>query len=236
MTARDLISGSFRLLGVLSGNEAPTANEATNALSALNDMVDAWATQKLMLFATVQETFALIPNQQVYQMGAGAPDFNTVRPQKIENVIWQQPGGSATTNLPIAIINQDQWAAIKVPNATSNLPTKMFPNMTNPYATLYFWPIPLIANNVIFWSFKPLTSFATLDTVVALPPGYSKLLKYNLAVELAPEYGKTLDPIIIGQAVDMKGDIKRINNKTILLSQDAGVLPRKRYFNYISGD
>lgn len=236
MTANDLITQSLRLIGVLSGNEPPSASEANTGLQYLNDMIDSWSTQQMLIISKVTETFALVANQQSYQMGTGAPDFNTVRPQKIENAIWQQPQGATNYNLEIDIINQDQWAALTVPTTQSNIPTKLFVNYTFPYATLYFWPIPLQANNLILWSWKPITELSTLTTAVSLPPGYNKALRYNLAVELAPEFGRQLSDIIIAQAVDSKADIKRMNNRVFLMQADPAVIPRKPGFNWLTGE
>ncbi len=236
MTANDLITQSLRLLGVLSGNETPSSSESNTGLQYLNDMVDSWSTQQLLIYSKVNESFPLVPGQQSYQWGTGAADFNSARPQKIENALWQQPSSSQFFNLQIQLINQDEWSALTVPGTTSNIPTKLFVNYTFPYATLYFWPIPSVVNNVIFWSWKALSSFTLLTSIVSLPPGYNKALRYNLAVELAPEFGKQPSDIIIAQAVDSKADIKRMNNKTLLLQCDPGVIPHKPQFNWLTGE
>lgn len=236
MTALDLISSSLRLLGVLASGENASANEANEGLIALNDMLDTWTTEQLLIFSKVTETFALVAGQQSYQMGTGAPDFNTPRPQRIENALWQQPTGSTNFNLQIEIINQDQWAAITTPQIQSNIPTKMFPNYTFPYATLYFWPIPQVVNNLILWSWKPPIDIAALTTTISLPPGYNKAMKYNLALELAPEFGAMPSPLVVSVAEESKAAIKRMNNKPILLSQDEALLPHKPVFNWLTGE
>lgn len=235
MTVRDMITSSLRLIGAIAGNETPTANEASSALQSLNDMLDLWSTQKLLINASIQENFSFVGSQQNYTMGVGG-NFNTARPQRIENAIYQQTTGATLLNLPIQLINQDQFAALPVPNVQSTIPTKLFVNYTNPLATLYFWPVPSTAGTLVLWSWKTLTSFATLDTVVILPPGYNKALKYNLGVELAPEYGKQVDELIIAQAVDSKADIKRMNSKMLLMTQDSALNSRSAKYNYLTGE
>lgn len=235
MTARDLITKSLKLIGVLSGNEAPSANEASDALSSLNDMLDLWSTQSLLIYAKTQEVFPLVASQQSYTMGPGG-NFNTTRPQRIEEASLRI-NGTTTNDLPVEIITQAQWANITVKSVTSSIPTKLFEQNTYPLDTIYLWPVPSdLSKSLVLWSWKPLTNFATLDTVVNLPPGYNKTLKYNLGVELAPEYGKQVDPVIIAQAVGSKDDIKRMNSKTILLSQDASVVGHRKAFNYLTGE
>lgn len=236
MTTLDLISSAMRLINVLGTGETPSATEANQAMSSLNDMLDAWTNDNLLIYAKAYETFPLVVNQQSYQMGTGAPDFNTTRPQSIEDINFQQVSGSTTVELPIQIINQDQWAAISVKTITSNLPTRMWPQYTYPYVILNFWPIPIITNNVIIWSWKPLINFGALTSVVSLPPGYSRALRYNLAVELAPEYGKTLDPVVASQAAGSKAALKRMNSRVDLMGMDPALLPQKSSWNWYTGE
>lgn len=236
MTTLDHIQSSMRLANILGQGETASSVEASQALQSLNDMLDTWSTENLLIYAKAYETFPLVVNQQAYQMGTGAPDFNTTRPQKIEEINFQQISGTTTLELPIEIINQDQWAAISVKTITSNLPTRMWPQYTYPNAILNFWPIPSITSNVIIWSWKPLTDFGALTTTITLPPGYSKAIRYNLAVELAPEYGKNLDPVVIAQATASKAAIKRMNSPTTLMGVDEALLPQKSTWNWYVGE
>jgi hypothetical protein len=238
MTVLDLIQSAMRLANILGTGETASAVEANQAFDSLNDMIDTWSTEQLLIYAKAYETFPLVVNQQSYQMGNGAPDFNSSsgRPLKIEDINFQQVSGTTTVELPIDILSQDQWAAISVKTVTSNLPTKMWPEFTFPYTTLNFWPIPTVSNNVIIWSWKPLSDFTNLAAVIALPPGYNKALRYNLAVELAPEYGKTLDPVIISQATNSKAAIKRMNSRVDLMGVDDALLPQRSTWNWFTGE
>jgi hypothetical protein len=236
MTVLDIISAALRINGILAAGETASNNECNDALISLNNMVDTWSTEKMLIYATIQETFSLVVNQGAYQMGSGAPDFNTVRPQKIENIVWQQPTGSYPFNLGIKIVTQDQWASIGVPTITSTIPTHMWPQYTNPYVTLNFWPVPQAVNNIVIWSWKPLTDFSSLTQTVTLPPGYQKAIIYNLALELAPEYGSTPSELVLVQAAESKAAIKRMNNSQNMLLADAAMLNRKPSWNWMTGE
>ena len=236
MTGQNLIDSAFRLIGVLASGESPSSAESNNALTSLNDMLDTWSNEQLLIPSKVYETLALVVNQQSYQMGTGAPDFNTARPQKIEDLNWQQVSGTTTVELPIQIISQDEWATLSVKTITSNLPTKMWPQFTYPYAKLWFWPTPSVSGNIVMWSWKPLTQITTLATAISLPPGYNKALRYSLAVELAPEYGKQIDPLIVEQAIGSKAMIKRMNTSENLMGVDTGVLPKRSSWNWFTGE
>ncbi len=235
MTALDILNSAARLIGVLAEGEALTSPQANNGLQSLNNMLDSWSNEQMMIAARVQETFALANGQGAYQMGTGAPDFNTSRPQKIENIVWQQPTGSYPFNLGIEIITQDRWAAIVVPTVPSNIPTQMWPQYGNPYVTLNFWPVPSVVNNVVIWSWKALSELSSLTTTFSMQPGYQKAVIYNTALELAPEYGVTPSELIIAQAIESKAVIKRMNNQQQELNCDSALLDKKPSFNWLSG-
>lgn len=235
MTSLELITASLRLIGVASVGEALSANEANDGLTVLNDMLDLWSTQKLLIPATLSETFPVVPGQQTYTMGVGG-NFNTSRPMSIENAVWQQTTPGTTYELPIDMVTQDQWVAIGVKGTSSNISTKLYVVESFPLFNLLFWPIPLVANNVVLWSTKPLSNLAATTTIVTMPPGYSLALKYNLAVLLAPEYGKNTPAEVLVGAEDSKAAIKRMNTQTYLLGQDAAVLPKRSGFNYLTGE
>lgn len=55
-TAREVIRGAFRLIGVKHANEAPTASEEENALSALQMMIKAWQAQGIHLWTQTEAT------------------------------------------------------------------------------------------------------------------------------------------------------------------------------------
>jgi hypothetical protein len=50
-----------------------------------------------------------------------------------------------------------------------------------------------------------------LVTPVDLLPGYARALRTNLALELAPEWGRVVDPTVERQARESLADVKRAN-------------------------
>ena len=45
-SAGDIINGALRLLGMLAEGETPSANTSTDALAAMNQMLDSWNTER----------------------------------------------------------------------------------------------------------------------------------------------------------------------------------------------
>ena len=74
-----------------------------------------------------------------------------------------------------------------------------------------------------------------LDTEIVMPAGYEDAMVYNLAVRLAPDYGKQVSADIAAMAMETKGNVKRSNHRSSYLEVDAALLPRTRY-NILTGE
>jgi len=224
----------MRLIGVLSSGEVASAEEAADALSALNEMLESWSTERLLVPATVEELFDLVVDQTQYTMGPSA-NFNTTRPIKIEKAFLREIGASNNTDIPMLIINSDEWGDIVVKAVTSSIPLYVYPERTYPNETLNIWPVPSVANKIGIYSTKILTALAALTTTVAFPPGYYRALKYSLALELAPEYARQIDPNIMRVARESKANIKRVNKTPQYLSSDAALMSPDTAFDWRTG-
>jgi hypothetical protein len=234
-TASDLIKSSLRLIGVLASGESLPADMAADSLSTLNDMLDSWSTEKLIIPAKVREEFSLVGSTGAYTIGPSA-DFNTTRPLDIESAAIEVQT-STPYEVPLQILNSQQWAAIVNKDLTSEIPTRVYFEFTATTITARLWPVPTTAHKLVIYSWKALTSLATTATTITLPPGYAKALRYGLALELAPEYGKALDQAIVISATESKSNIKRANSKPVYLECDPAILGSTRgSFNILTGE
>ena len=234
-TVRDLIKGSLRLIGAISTGETPAADEMQDALSVLNDMTDSWSTENLIIISKAIETFNLVGGQQTYTMGVGG-NFATSRPQKIEYAAVKDVGLSTPSEFPLSLLTVDEWSNIPTKSLSGGLPTKLYCDYANPLSNLILWPAPSVSKQIVITSWKPLTRFATIGALVDFPPGYAKALRYNLAIELCPEYGKSASPEVIQGAMEAKENIKRMNNKPLYITCDEGATGGRKGFNYITGE
>jgi hypothetical protein len=233
-TARDLIKGSLKLIGIIASGENPSAEEANDALTILNEMLDNWSTESLFVFSKTIEDFALVPSQQVYTMGT-AGDFNTSRPQKILHAATVDLTATPTFEIPLDILNFDQWSEVSQKGVTSTLATKLYVDYANPLVSLSFYPVPTIANNVRLYSWKPLAQL-TLDTAVDLPPGYKMAIRYNLAVMLSPEYSRPVSQDLGSIAQSTKASIQRMNIEPVLMKCDPATLGESRAWDWRTGE
>lgn len=233
MTARELITSAFRLIGVLGSGESMDASMGADALVTLSNMLDGWAAERLTLYSQLRSTKALTASQQRYTIGTGG-DLNQARPVWIDRAAYSK----ASTEYPLELLSPGEWAAVGQKDLTSNTPTSLFYNTEFPLGTIDLWPVPTDSDLtlVLYAPAAGLTSVTDLNTAISLPPGWAQALRYNLAELLAPEYGRPLDPAVVGVASASKARIKRVNEHLEELDMPAMFKPRIGTWNYRTGD
>lgn len=215
-TVRDLIKGSLRLIGATDPGENLSPEEAADGLVTLNELLESLSIDGLLVHEYKREKFDLVASQSSYTYGTGG-NFNSARPVKIE-MCQLEVQGASPYELPVEILNDQQWAAITHKTFTSEYPDKVFIAGTFPLETVYTYPVPTAAHKLVFYVVKPLTAYTSVSDSVSLPPGYYRLLRYNLALALAPEYGKEPSQVVFAQAQEAKEDVRRMNFRPVLLN------------------
>lgn len=239
MTVADLIKQSLRLLRVYGPSETPTATELADGLGILNEMIDAFNAERLYVICVNREVKSLSAGVGSYTIGVGGV-FNEARPVKIEAAgIILDSSVSNPIEVPLEIlINHDEWAALYLKNLPSTYPRKLYYEPKYPLGVINLWPVPsgsLVQLVLYVWTV--ISAFATTGDTVAFPPGYQTLLRVNLAVWLAEEYGVTITESVMKQAVDAVARVKdtNVNKEVPILTTTYPVSERGR-FNVILGD
>ena len=232
-TAGDQINRALRLLGVLAEGETPSAATSQDALVALNQMIDSWNTERLSVFSTQDQIFSW-PSSEIKRTLGPSGDFVGNRPvQLLDSTYYIAPSG---VSYGIKFINQDQYDGIAVKTATSTFPQVIFVNNTYPDVEMYVYPKPTQTLEWHFISVQELTQPANLATQLHFPPGYMRAFTYNLAMEIAPEFGVEPSPQVQRIAMTSKRNLKRINNPNDIMSLPYGVVANKQRFNIYSGN
>ena len=233
-TAGDQINGALRLIGQLAEGEEPSAATANDALAALNQMIDSWNTERLSVFSTQDQVFSWLPGFATRTLGPTG-DFVGNRPILIDDsTYFRDP--SSNISFGIKLVNQQQYNGIAVKTVTSTYPQVMFVNMTYPDITMTVYPVP---TKVLEWhiiSVEELTTAALLSTPLAFPPGYLRAFKYNLACEIAPEFGVEPSPQVSRIAMYSKRNLKRINNPDDIMSLPYSIVATRQRFNIFAGN
>ena len=233
-TANDQINGALRLIGMLAEGETPSAATSQDALLALNQMIDSWSTERLSVFSTQDQIFTWTPNLIHRTLGPSG-DFAGNRPILLDDSTYFK---DPTTGISfgIKIINQQQYDGIAVKTVTSTYPQVMWINMDYPNIDMYVYPVPTKALEWHFISVTELDQPASLSTVIAFPPGYLRAFRYNLACEIAAEFGVEAPPSVARIAMASKRTLKRINNPDDIMSLPYSIVGTRQRFNIFAGN
>lgn len=232
-SAGDQINGALRLLGVLAEGETPTAAMSNDGLTALNQMVDSWNTEKLMIFNTQDQVFNW-PADEIRRTLGPSGDFVGNRPVLLDDSTYYRDP-STNVSFGIKMINQQQYNGIAVKTVTSTYPQVMWINMEYPDISMTIYPKPTRTLEWHFVSADELTQPALLATNLYFPPGYLRAFRYNLACEIAPEYGIEPPPTVGRIAMTSKRNLKRINNPDDIMSLPYSLVATRQRFNVYTG-
>lgn len=247
-TVREIILSALRKINVIQPGETPTDEDLQISLESLNGLIDSWSNERLMLYFVNPYEFVAEPGKQTYTLGPGG-DWNTERPMTIFEAYTNYQAQIDTSVVPpvitntqttaalkIAQANDAQWASIPVKQLTAMFPTILYDDGNYPLRTIYLYPIPNEYQAIVLWLWRPLSIWDSLDDPIEYPPGYEKAIIYNLAVDLAPEFGKELTDNILRTASDTKMALAAINTSGQFMGHDRSITTGKAQYNWIYGD
>lgn len=216
-----IIIPALQDLGVLGVGGSVSANDSAIALAALNAMIDSWGAEDLTMYTVQRSVWPLVANQQVYTMGPGG-DFDAPRPNVINDAgIVLAPLSNPPIEVQIPIINDDAWASVSIKPLQSIYPTFVYPGYEYPLCRLSFWPVPQYSGyQVALYIPQAITQFAAISTVFTAPPGYLEAMEYNLALRLAPKFGREAPRTVIVAAKLAMDKVKSRNSPAPLLRVD----------------
>jgi len=233
-TAGDQIYAALRLIGQLAEGETPSAETASDALGAMNQMLDSWSAERLAVYNTIDQVFTW-PASTVTQTLGPTGDFVGLRPVMLDDATYFRDPAT-NVSFGIKLINQQQYSGIAVKTVTSTYPQVMWVNMEQPNITMTVYPQPSRALEWHFISVQELSQPATLGTDLVFPPGYLRAFKYNLACEIAPEFGVEPSPQVKRIAMTSKRNIKRLNSPGDIMSLPYALTATRQRFNVYAGN
>ena len=186
ITAIELIRRSMLLINAIAAGETPVDGDLNDALITLNELFDSWDLQPMAVYSSPNENWVLTPGQAVYDWGitAGAGMFTSERPVFINNVTCVRAGLST----PVVVLSQDEYDSISLKTTSRPVIERIRYVNSFPLGQITCYPVPTEAITLNFNVNRQLAGPVSLQSALALPPGYMRAIRYNLAVELWPEY------------------------------------------------
>lgn len=217
-TAQTLIKAALRAINAIATGETPTAAELADGLEAMKIMLRSWSAENINVYSISQDTLTMT-GASSYTIGSGG-DCNTTWPIEIK-------GAVVDTDYNLVMIDESRYRALAM--ESNSTPRYLYYNPVYPLGVLY--PYGTGGSSMVIDSLKALTDPTGLTASVAFPTSYDAAIKWNLSLELAPEYGKNPSALIVKNARDSKRAIQAMNASNQAIAADLSGIGRP-YNNY----
>lgn len=216
-TPRRLAYDAFRLLGVIRPGQSTSEDAIDDAFHALNDMLDSWQIERLMVYSTAGTQYTIPSDGGSYTMGP-AGTLSLTAPVRVESASWNSPGVPCSTP---AMLSQDEWRRGR---------HGVYFDGRYPLSTVYVRPDARAGDILTLYQWEPFTQFDTADSCADLPPGYAQAIRWNLACQLYPmamiqqKLPQSAYAVIEAKAVESKASIRSFHSTPPpVLSMDSGL-------------
>lgn len=228
-TATEIIKLSMQEIAVLGVGKTPKTGDLDDNLIKLNDMLDEYNTNSLMVPYRTQIDHVLNGSRS-YTIGSGG-DINTTRPVYILSAFSTRN----EVDYPVYIARaKDEYDRI-VKKGITGIPRLVYYEPTVPLGTLYVYYTGDASDTLHLNVRGQLSAFPDTTTDMDLAPGYKKLIYSNLAIEIAPSYEVTASAETVKKAKESMASIKRLNRQSPVMRFDDGI-PRGRHYYNIESD
>lgn len=179
----NIIKAALRKCGALAEGETPSTESITNCSQALNNIVLRFATLGMPLWKRIEQTVTIV---------AGTKDYTINNVLQVTQVVLKDTTGGTQYEL----IPKDRYDYNRLPSNTSGLPVHytFIPGLEN--GTLTLWPTPdtgAATNKTLLVTYqKEFDGFTASGDTPDFPAYWTDAIIYELAVNIAPEYGVPL--------------------------------------------
>lgn len=209
MLVSNILKSSLRKIGALSVGETLETDRQNEALEALQVMLRSWGSAGHAVLCPVMEEVTLIAGKGYYTWGSGG-DIDTARPNKLAGAYVKDANG---ISCPVDILLESEFRNITSKTAGGR-PSAVWLYPAHPLATLYVHPVTEVSETLCIDSYKQFTetsSFTLATDTISFPAFYEEAIIYNLAIRLAPEYGRSASPEVTFVATESLKELKRVN-------------------------
>jgi hypothetical protein len=249
ITFLDIATDAMIEVGLLQPGDPLDAEVTQWVFRKANYLLDEWSAQEIFVYSKSFQLFTLVPNLAVHTIGPGTSQTPATfpvgqRPVRIESAAIVLPSGGGV-DIPIPVEDDDWWAETRLKGLASTLPTHLYYSADLLNGSLYFWPIPTVANQVRLELWSLLSQFVAVDDPIdgpggngVLPPAYRNALMLSLAETIQPGSQKEENSALTRNAARARSALIGNNSPAPRIeTQDAG-MPRSETrgrFNFLTG-
>lgn len=199
-TVRSIVNASLRLIrGIDAEQSIASTTQETQAIETLNFLLTSWQTYGLQVWLrTESSAITLTAGQEVYTVGSGG-DIAIDRPTDIYQA-WLRDTTSEN-DIPLTRLSENEYDLLgnksteSIPNSYLYLPSYQIDTNAGSTSkgTLKLWPSAdstTATDKRLYIKYtRPLLTSTTATDGLDLPQEWMNALRWNLAYQLAMEYG-----------------------------------------------
>ena len=228
-------TGTFAITAVSSTNRTFTvAGDVTGSFPSGSDFLVTGSTGNNGNYTIITAVFG---TSTVVTVSEAVP--STVA----DGTITTLTDNNATTEIPVAMLTDDAYQAIRVKGMNNTQFTQCYYNPTyqGGLGLIWLWPKPVTAVNAIaLYLDNYVQQFENPTTRYSFPPGYFDLFAYGLARRLKTPFGVPQSDVTAGIDVQFQmasNLVKRQNVKRNDMPTDVGALGTDGgYYNILTGN
>ncbi len=186
----EVIKGAMRMAAGLGDWEAPQPSQVTTAAFLLNSIIKSYHNIGMPVWTHVKISIPAISFDSEGKVTIGpAGTFPTAKPLKVSQVILNYDGSSR----PLELLDKQSFNLYNNPETTDGTPVAAHFQPLRDTSVLYIWPVPdqdvILGATVDIYHQVSLQDVDIASDELDFPVEWLRLLRYELAVDLAPEYG-----------------------------------------------
>lgn len=256
-TATAIITDALSELGQITVGVIPNPDKLAFGLRSLNRLIEnQFNLLRGMLFTIRRDAYVLfqpVPSPTAlgdvahYQIGPTVdPTKGFVAPRPlgtgpgngIKNANIILTDGSPPTRVPLYLLDDDQWADIRLQQIQTTIPVGLYNDGAFPNSNLYLWGQPTQNNLLELFTRQQIDTFGNLADEIDYPPGYDEALVCTLAEHMAGPMRIAMPPDLPRRARVARANLVSTNTVPPLLSNDAANImshPQRSTFNWRTG-
>lgn len=219
-TARKIITGTLRLLGIVASGETASASMVQDCLDSLNQMLDSWSTVGVLVPYVTQRTYTMT--------GQTLP--LATRPMKVLDSTIRYNG----LDFPVTVCTREEYINIPLKTLAAR-PRVIWWDELYPTSSIHIYPVPDQQYAINLQTWERLSAVTALDDDFMLPGEFMRAIRAGLAMEIAPEFGVSVPPEVAAVAKEARDAVIRLNCKPPLLVADGVSRPRRGHFDWRTG-
>lgn len=209
------VTRAFRLCSYIDAGDTLEQEDAQEGFDILNEWMSELGNQRRAIYVVGEHPYNLQANVQSYTIGTGGT-FNQERPNWIEGIsIVPDKTASPVLRLPIGRpLTLEKWRALIARSSQATYPTSAYYDhaWSAGLANISVYPVPTSSNaQIILYTPDALAEFADPNTAYTFPRGYARMIRYNLAKEIALAYNLPVPPAVDQIAKESLASLKRVN-------------------------